>query len=532
MVKWSPNIRPEFLWKDFLASIVVFLTALPLCMGISLASGAPVEAGILTGIIGGLLVGFLSGSSFQVSGPAAGLSIIVLELIQAHGLAALGVVLMLAGVMQIVAGVVRTGQLFRAVSPAVVNGMLSGIGLLIVFSQIYVLIDSTPKGSGLKNIAELWPTLHSLMQPGSPHAWAGMLGVIGIVTMLGWKHLSPKQLQLVPSALVAVITVSVVALINQAPVHYVNVPSNILAAVHLPSWNAASHIGFWTLLEDAFALALIASAETLLSANAVDRLHNGPRTKYDRELIAQGIGNTLCGFLGCLPMTGVIARSSVNVQAGAKTRASTVLHGLWLLLFVSLLPNLLKMVPVSALAALLVVTGFRLIDFNSVRKLWDYGYRLVAIYAATVLCIVCTDLLTGVILGVVLSLAKLLYTMCRLDVTVEKDSNTARLTLQLQGAATFLSLPKLSHALEALPGNADVQICLNRLDYVDHACLELLTEWEKQQISTGGSLTLDWGELRDAFKYKNKRRFREQPVAQPAAVQPAARELAVMSEAI
>lgn len=535
MTQWSPDSRPTISFtpdgkkwngipkpkpprsikNDFLASIVVFLTALPLSMGIALASGAPVEAGLLTGIVGGLLIGFLSGSTFLVSGPAAGLSILVLEFIQRHGFAAFAVVLMVAGGLQILAGLARLGQVFRAVSPAVVNGMLSGIGIMIFCSQIYVLFDLAPKGSGLKNIAGMPDLFASLAVPGNPHAPAAVLGTIAVLSMVAWSKFAPKAIKLVPSALVAVVLVTVLAQVNHVAVHYVQVPTNIFSAIRLPDFQAGLNLGFWEIITNAFALALIASAETLLSANAVDRMHNGKRTKYDRELIAQGIGNTITGFIGGLPMTGVIARSGVNVQAGAKTRASTILHGLWLLLFVSLLPALIKMVPTCCLAALLLVTSTKLIDVKSVKKLWSYGYRLVGIYAATLVCIVCTDLLTGVLLGVVLSFAKLLYTMSRLDVKLLQDPDTNRVLMQLQGAATFLSLPKLTNALENLPPNCELHIFLEHLDYVDHACLELLSDWEQQHRSSGGSLIVDWGELHAAFKYKTKRRFKEQATIPP-----------------
>lgn len=500
---------PKSLSRDFLASIVVFLTALPLCMGIAIASGAPVEAGLITGIIGGLLVGFLSGSSFQVSGPAAGLSVLVLEIVQAHGMAALGVVLIAAGLIQLIGGFARLGQVFRAVSPAVVNGMLTGIAFLIFLSQIYVMCDQTPRGSGLKNLAGLPEMVGSLFQPGSSTAEAAMLGVAGVLLFLAWKKL-PKKFQTIPAALVAVCAVSSIAALRHSPVHYVQVPTNIFSAVHLPDFCAASKFGVWEFIETACAMALIASAETLLSANAVDRLHNGKRTRYDRELIAQGVGNMMCGLLGALPMTGVIARSSVNVHAGAKTRTSAILHGLWFLLFVCFLPSVLRLVPVCTLASLLLVTSIKMIDVASVRKLWNYGHRLVGIYAATVICIVCTDLLTGVMVGVVLSLAKLLYTMSRLEIHRLSIAGSTKVTLDLQGAATFISLPKLTGALERLPADCELHISLEHLDYVDHACLELLMEWEKQHVATGGSLVIDWGELHAAFRHKAKRRTLQQ----------------------
>lgn len=509
----STNPTTKFLFKDFLASVVVFLTALPLCMGIALASGAPIEAGLVTGVIGGILVGILSGSSFQVSGPAAGLTVLVFEYIQCHGLGTLGAIMILAGVLQIVGGFLKIGQMFRAVSPAVVNGMLSGIGLLIIVGQFLVMLGCPPKGSGIQSIASIPVAIAAFIEHARDGAGpdehssfiAGLLGIATIAIMLGWKKFAPAKLQVIPGPLVAIVAVTTYAVLNNCPVHYVTVPQNIFGTLHLPDFVAFSKMDTGTILENAFALALIASAETLLSANAVDRLHKGARCKYDRELIAQGIGNTVCGFVGGLPMTGVIARSSVNVHAGARTRMSAIFHGFWLLLFVSLFPAVLRMVPVSCLAALLVVTGAKLIDMTGVRKLWGYGKRLVGIYAATVVCIISTDLLTGVMLGVALSVLKLIYSMSRLDISIVKEPPN-KVSLKLTGSATFISLPKLAGTLESLPANCELHVCLDQLDYLDHACLELLMDWKEQHESSNGKLVIDWGEIQAAFKYKSRRK--------------------------
>jgi MFS superfamily sulfate permease-like transporter len=501
---WRPTVDSD-LPKDFLASIVVFLTALPLCMGIALASGVPVEAGLLTGIVGGLLVGFLSGSSFQVSGPAAGLSVLVLEMVQSHGFAALGAILVVAGLIQLVGGYFRLAQLFRAVSPAVVNGMLSGIGLILISSQLYVMCDLKPIGSGWKNIAGLPAALASL--PGNRgHLHAAILGVTTAIIICLWKKIAPGKLSILPPPLVAILAVSAVAELLAAPVHKVDIHANLLSSVHLVSLSAVNQLGILEFCKNALALALIASAETLLSANAVDRLHKGKRCNYDRELMAQGVGNMLCGIIGALPMTGVIARSSVNVHAGARTRRSAILHGLWLLIFVCTLPWLLSKVPVASLAALLVVTGTKLIDWRALQKLWRYGKRLIVIYLVTVIMIVCTDLLTGVMAGVLLSIAKLLYTMCRLQIKVSTRNGGRQVTLDLQGAATFISLPQLAAALERVPHNCELHVSLEHLDYLDHACLEHLMDWEQQHETSGGTLVIDWGELHAAFKYKASRR--------------------------
>lgn len=499
------------LLKDFMASIVVFLTAVPLCMGISLASGAPVEAGFISGVVGGLVVSIISGSPLQVSGPAAGLSILMLEFIQMHGFSALGPVIIIAAAIQVVAGMLRFGQLFRAVSPAVVQGMLSGIGLLIIVGQFQVMIGNSPAASGIQNILAVPSAIQSLLANArnAPDSHSSLVsGIVGLATisiMLLWSKFATGRIRFLPGALIAIVSISALATWKQLPVKYVCVPSNFLTAIHFPDWVAASKLGTGEVLENAFVLALIASAETLLSAGAVDKLHNGPRCKYDKELLAQGIGNAICGFLGALPITGVIARSSVNVYAGARTRCSAFLHGMWLLLFVALLPELLKMVPIPCLAGLLMVTGFKLIDKNGVKKLWSYGPRLVVIYAATVICIVSTDLLTGVMLGIALSILKLIYTMSKLEIVQTVDAVHKRVQLQLYGSATFISLPRLANVLEQLPADCELHVCLENLDYVDHACLELLMDWKSQKEATGGALIMDWGELQAAFRYKSRR---------------------------
>jgi MFS superfamily sulfate permease-like transporter len=254
----------------------------------------------------------------------------------------------------------------------------------------------------------------------------------------------------------------------------------------------------------AISLALVASAETLLCATAVDLMHQGPRTRYDRELAAQGVGNLLCGLLGALPMTGVIVRSAANVQAGGKTRASAILHGFWLLLFVSLLPFALKLIPRSSLAAILVYTGCKLVNPKAVRTLWDYGKSEVAIYAATVIAIVVTNLLTGIMVGVGLALVKLLYAFSHLGIRVEKDNERNRTVLFLEGAATFIRLPKLAAALETVPPSTELHVHFEHLSHIDHACLDLLVNWEKQHEATGGSLVIDWESLTAKFHGETK----------------------------
>lgn len=505
MFRWNPHVtNRETFTKDLLASLVVFLMAVPLCMGIALASGVPVEKGLITGIIGGIVVGSISGSPLQIAGPAAGLTVLVYEIVNNHGLEALAVILVTAGILQLMMGFARIAQIFRAVSPAVINGMMSGIGITLVLSQIYVIGGMHPKAEGLENIKHLPSLLNHIMDPTSTALESINLGVITIAVLMLWKKFAKGKLGAIPAPLMAVVSATVVCTIFNMPVKHVPLPDNIFAGIQLPNFASISHMDPWEIARFAVALAIVASAETLLSAAAVDKLHRGPRTKYDKELIAQGIGNTLCGLVGSLPMTGVIARSSVNVMAGAKTNKSAVMHGFWLLTAVVAIPGLLKLVPIATLAALLLFTGCKLIDTKAIKKLWNFGPRLVGIYAITAIAIVTTDLLVGVLLGVVLSIAKLVYTMTRLDVSVETIDEKS--FLHLHGAATFLSLPALADALDSVPANTELHVCMDELDYVDHACLELIMDWEKQHESTGGTLVMDWGELRAMFKSKRRTR--------------------------
>lgn len=487
--------------KDFLSSIVVFLVALPLCMGIAIASGLPPAAGLLTGMVGGLVVGFLAGCPLQVSGPAAGLTVIVWEIVQKHGIDTLGVIILFAGLIQLLAGLMKLGQWFRAVSPAVINGVLSGIGVLILASQFHVMLDDKPKGSGISNLLSipkaLWDCLPLGQSTDNSHI-AGLIGLLTIITLIAWSAIPIKQLRVIPAALVAVVAATITSVALHLNINTVQVPDNLLVAVHFPKLEAFARITDWTILVEAVGLAFIASAETLLTATAIDRMSPGLRTKYDKELAAQGIGNMLCGILGATPMTGVIVRSSANVQAGARTRMSTVLHGFWLLLFVAFLPFVLRLIPTSCLAALLVYTGYKLTNFKVAKSLAQFGKSELAIYVLTVAAIVATDLLTGVVVGMLITTAKLLYNLSQLDIRVEPRNGKTEVFVR--GSATFVSLPKLAAALEGIPGNTELHVRLDQLDYIDHACLDLLMNWEAQHKAQGGRLSIDWGAVGATFQ--------------------------------
>lgn len=498
--------QPSTIGADLLASVVVFLVALPLCMGIALASGLPPTAGIITGIIGGILVGFLAGSPLQVSGPAAGLAVLVYELVQSFGVEMLGTIVLFAGLLQLAAGLLKLGQWFRAVSPAVIHGMLAGIGILIFAAQFHVMLDGKPIGTGIQNLLGIPGAIMDAIQAGDSRLTAGEVGVLTIATIFAWASLAPKSLKVIPAPLVGVVVGMIAAAVfDLDSIKYVSVPDNIWSTLVYPTpATLGAFFSDYHMIIGAAAIAFIASAETLLCATAVDQMHSGPRTKYDKELTAQGIGNAICGAVGALPMTGVIVRSGANVEAGAKTRASAILHGVWLLLFASLLPWTLTYIPLSSLAAVLVYTGYKLAYPKMVPTLMKYGTAKVFIYAATIAMIVATDLLKGVLTGVVLSLARVLYALSRLDIETKETPGTKRIDMHLSGTATVIGLPKLAQALEALPQGAEVTVHIENLDYIDHACLDLLANWEKQHKSTGGSLTIEWHQLAQKYHRRHK----------------------------
>lgn len=476
--------------RDLMASVVVFLVALPLCMGIAIASGLPPAKGVITGIVGGLVVGWLAGAPLQVSGPAAGLTVLVFELVQQYGAAMLGPILLLAGALQLLAGRLKLGCWFRVTAPAVVYGMLAGIGILIVLSQLHVMMDAQPEASGLDNLgafpAALWAALPF---SGGNGMAAASLGLLTIACMWTWDRLRPQRLRLLPGALLGVAAATLVGLWLGLDVRRVEVPDNLADAI---SWlQPADLLAFADpgLLVAALAVAFIASAETLLSAAAVDRMHQGPRADFDRELTAQGVGNMLCGVLGALPMTGVIVRSSTNVQAGARTRLSAMLHALWLLAAVVLLAALLEQIPVASLAGVLVYTGLKLIDLDALRQLGRYGRMAMLIHVATALTIVATDLLTGVLLGFALTLAQLAWQASRLKIGVVRDGR--RVELRMQGAATFLRVPQLARALQGVPQDAWLHVPMAHLRYIDHACMELLEEWQRANQASGARLIIE-----------------------------------------
>ncbi|RPK68390.1 C4-dicarboxylic acid transporter DauA [Streptomyces sp. ADI96-02] len=465
--------NPHVVRRDLLASLVVFLVALPLCIGVAVASGVPAELGLVTGIVGGLVVGLLPGSKLQVSGPAAGLTVLVYEAVKEFGLSTLGPIVLAAGLLQVVLGAARFGRWFRAISVSVVQGMLAGIGLVIVLGQVYAMADAEQPGSGLRNLAGL-PGLVASVFSDSEAATALALGAGTVAVLVLWPRM-PAAARMVPGPLAAVgLATAVASLAGLRPA--VADVNGLLQAIDLPGLADFGRLADVAVIGTVLAFALIASAESLFSAAAIDRMHDGPRTDYDKELVAQGVGNTLCGALGALPMTAVIVRSAANVQAGATTALSRVAHGLWLLLFAALLPAAVGIIPLAALAGVLVHAGCKLVPVKEFGPLWREHRGEAVLLAVTALAIVVTNLFEGVVLGLLLAVVKAAWETSHVQLGTHHLTG-GRTVVTLTGNATFLRLPRILEQLEKLPQDQPIELDLTGLRHLDHACRLALENW-------------------------------------------------------
>ncbi|MDT0310073.1 SulP family inorganic anion transporter, partial [Streptomyces sp. DSM 44917] len=461
---------------DLTSSLVVFLVALPLCVGVAVASGVPAELGLVTGIVGGLVTGLLPGSSLQVSGPAAGLTVLVHETVGTYGLAALGAIVLATGLIQLGLGALKLGRWFRAISVAVVEGMLAGIGLVIIADQLYAMADADAPARGLDKITGL-PGLAADLAGGTASLSAFAVGAGTIAVIVLWSRM-PARIRVVPGALAAVVLATAVTSLGGLSAETVRV-EGLLSAIQPPGMDSLGDLAGIGVIGTVVAFTLIASAESLFSAAAVDRLHDGPRTDYDKELMAQGAGNTVCGALGALPLTAVIVRSSANVQAGAKTKASRVLHGVWLLLFAALFPAVLGILPLAALAGVLVHAGFKLLPLRRLVPLWREHRGEAVVLTVTALAIVSVNMFEGVLIGLALAVIKTAWDTSHIHTEVHDDGE-GPVRVAISGNATFLRLPKMLDALEALPADRAVELDLSDLRHADHACRTALNAWTER----------------------------------------------------
>ncbi|MCP3801588.1 bifunctional SulP family inorganic anion transporter/carbonic anhydrase [Allokutzneria sp. A3M-2-11 16] len=483
---------------DLPASLVVLLIAIPLSLGIAAASGAPMISGLIAAVVGGVVAGALSGAPLQVSGPAAGLTVIVAGMIAQYGWAATAFITVCGGAVQLVLGITRMGRAALSLSPAVVHGMLAGIGAVIALSQIHVVLGGQAQSSVIANLRDL---------PGQivgHHDAAFGIGIVTFAVLLVWPRI-PK-VSLIPAPLVAVAVATAVSIGFGLTVPRVDLPDNPLTGLALPTLPVGDLGGIIIAI---FTIAAVASVESLLSAVAVDKLHSGARANLDKELVAQGAANMASGALGGLPVTGVIVRSSTNVAAGARTRASAILHGVWIALFVLFLGSTLELIPMAALASVLVLTGIRLVSLAHMRELWRH--REFPVYVVTFAGVVFLDLVKGVLLGIAVALLLALWRLTRATVEVVEDS-AEEWRVVVRGSLIFLGVANLINELRRVPEGRNVVLELH-VDFMDHAGYEAIHDWRSGYERTGGAVRVD--EVHDTWYQRARQGKPEQHKSLP-----------------
>ncbi len=485
---------------DIPASIVVFFVALPLCLGIALASGAPLFSGLIAGIIGGIVVGAISGSQVGVSGPAAGLAAIVLTAIGAlGGFENFLLAVVLGGVIQLVFGFLKAGIIGYYFPSSVIKGMLTGIGIIIILKQIphFFGYDEDPEGDfaffqvdGENTFSEILNAIN-LISPG-----ATLIAVIGLGILLLWSNVlsdKGKIFKLIQGPLVAVAAGIIYFIVTKnnatwgiSSEHLVSVPvpedaSSFLAQFSFPNFGAITNPQIWV---TAFTIALVASLETLLCVEATDKLDPRKRvTPTNRELLAQGTGNIISGLIGGLPITQVIVRSSANIQSGGKTKMVAILHGLLLLISVILIPRLLNKIPLSVLAAILLIVGYKLAKPGLFKTMYQLGWKQFVPFIVTVIGIVFTDLLVGIglglVVGIVIILIKSFQNSHFLHIE-DKSNGKHKIKMTLAEEVTFFNKGAILKELDSLPWDTYLELDVRKTRYLDNDIIEILEDFSEK----------------------------------------------------
>ncbi|WP_217241394.1 bifunctional SulP family inorganic anion transporter/carbonic anhydrase [Streptomyces sp. AC555_RSS877] len=480
-----PSRRFRVAGADVSASIAVFLIALPLSLGIALATGAPLQAGLVAAAVGGIVAGRLGGAPLQVSGPAAGLTVVTADLIQRYGWRTTCAITVLAGLAQLGLGCLRVARGALAVSPAIVHGMLAGIGVTIAVAQLHIVLGGTPQSSVLDNVRALPAQLAGL------HPAAVSVSALTLVLLLLWPRIpgrAGRLLRRIPAALVAVAGASAAA----------SLAGLTLPKVDLPSWRSHALAGLpegpvLGLVAAVLTTTLVCSVQSLLGAVAVDKLVAGRpglpagvgRSDLDRELLGQGAANIVSGSLGGLPVAGVAVRSSANVHAGAVSRNSTMLHGVLVVVAALLMVPILELIPLASLAALVMAVGIQMVSLHHIRTVTRH--REVPVYAVTTLGVVILGVLEGVALGIAVAVAVALHRLTRTHITHEEREGVHH--VHVRGQLTFLAVPRLSRALHLVPQGAQVVVELGG-SFMDHAAYESLQDWQNTHTARGGSVEL------------------------------------------
>jgi carbonic anhydrase/SulP family sulfate permease len=488
-------LSPKTIPRDLMSGLIVFLVALPLCLGIALASGAPLFSGIVAGIIGGIVVAIISGSHTSVSGPAAGLTAIV-----AAQIATLGsfetflLAVVIGGIAQVILGIARAGALSAFFPSSVIKGLLAAIGIILIIKQIPYLLgyDSVPTGNThehpniLSQITKLFT--------GEVHYGAFAIGAMSMALLIIWDKWKVLKNSLIPAPLVAVVFGVIVSLIFRAVGGQWALIDKERLMVSVPvAESLTSFIGFLTLPDFSkianpavyiagITIAIVASLETLLNLDAIDKLDKQQRlSPPSRELLAQGVGNIACGMMGGLPVTSVIIRGSVNINSGSQTKLSAITHGFLLLICVMLVPTYLNMIPLACLAAILLVTGFKLASPKLFRQMWSEGFYQFLPFIITLVAIVATDLLIGILIGMGVSLLFILKSNLTIPIhqIVEKHVGGEVLHIELANQVSFLNKAALEKALRSAPRGTHLLLDARRTDYIDPDILSFIREFKE-----------------------------------------------------
>ena len=479
------NDHPNYLKtlpQDLISGLVVFLVALPLCLGIALASSAPLISGLVAGVVGGILVAWLSGSHTSVSGPAAGLTAIVAAQVQELGFDAFLLAVILAGIIQLGLGVLRAGSLSAFFPASVIKGLLSAIGIILILKQIPHLFGHDPNWlgdmsffqlDGGNTFSEIFRMLFHV------HRGATVIGLVSMGMLILWDR-SPLKKTGIPGPLVVVVAgVGMVFGLEKlgegwqvGVPHLVRVPvsqsfSDFMGTLHFPDFSAITNPQVFV---GAITVAIVASLETLLNLEAVDKLDLQKRVSPpNRELMAQGVGNMTCGIFGGLPITSVVVRSSVGISSGAKTRMACFIHGILLFVLVLLLPALLNLIPLSCLAAILMVTGFKLATPQLFREMWSLGRNQFFPFMVTILAIVLTDLLVGILIGMLVASMFILHESLKTPLRKIREHHVGGdlMRIEFPSQMTFLNRAALRATLHSIPHHSQVVLDAENTVYMD-----------------------------------------------------------------
>lgn len=483
-----------FLKHDFKASITVFFVALPLCLGISLASNAPVYSGLVAGIIGGIVISLISKSALSVSGPAAGLTAIsAAAILQLGNLELFFLAVSISGILQVILGLFKLGAFTHFVPSAVIKGMLSAIGIILISKQIPIIIGYDKPDFWTNELFNIVTFKHGFkfVYDLYEHSSAGVI-FISLASFTGlwiWKKTMSKKVSFIPSSIIAIVIGTTLALIFEQvvpllslkPTQFVNIPNQLFAEQKFPAFDFyLTNVNVW---KSAIVICLVASLETLLSIEAVDKLDPYNRiSPPNKELIAQGTGNILSGLFGGIPITAVIVRSAANAEAGGRTRLSAFCHGIWLFLVIVFCVPIINHIPYCVLAVILIRTGFNLVKPKMIKAVYLQGREQFMPFIVTLIAILFTDLLIGVLIGIVYALYFLVKHTYRAGFVFEESiqGHTKMYTMELALNVSFLNKKRVMKLLDEIPEFSTIEIIGTQSVYIDHDILEIIQQFKSK----------------------------------------------------